>query len=88
MVEKITAIQGFFAFLTKNERAVYYVIIAVIGYLYWNETSENRKLYGTIYDMQSHTIEHERKKAAIFEDIVNQQIRQQMLRDQMLQNSK
>lgn len=84
MVEKLPIIQNFFAFLTKNERALYLTIITALIAAIVYQYKDNRKLYEKFETLQNTTIEYERKKGKIFEDIVNQQIRQQMMRDQIL----
>lgn len=86
MVDKLPVIQNFLTFLGKNERAVYFVIIGVLGYLVWERDGQIRELNTVIQALQDKTIEHERKKGAIFENIVSEQIRQQMIRDEMLKN--
>ena len=84
MLDKLPLIKDFFAFLAKNERALYLTIITVLVTAIVYQYKDNRKLYSRIEVLQNTTIEYERKKGAIFEEIVNQQIRQQMLREQML----
>lgn len=84
MVDKLPIIQNFFAFLTKNERALYLTIIAILIAAVVYQYKDNRSLYTQIQTLQNTTIEYERKKGSIFEEIVNQQIRQQMMREQML----
>lgn len=84
MVDKLPVLQGFFAFLSKNERAVYFTIIFALGSAVYFLYNKNDELYGRIQTFQNATIEHERKKTAVFEDIVTEQIRQQLIREQML----
>ncbi len=88
MVDKLPLIKEFFAFLAKNERALYLTIIAVLIGAIVYQYKDNRKLYEKFEALQNTTIEYERKKGAIFEEIVNQQIRQQMMREQMLNEQK
>lgn len=88
MVDKLPLIQNFFAFLAKNERALYLTIITALIVAVVYQYKDNRSLYAKFEALQNTTIEHERKKGAIFEEIVNQQIRQQMLREQMLNEQK
>lgn len=88
MVDKLPVIKEFFAFLVKNERALYLTIITILGAAIVYQYKDNRKLYAKFEALQNTTIEYERKKGAIFEEIVNQQIRQQIMREQMLNEQK
>lgn len=83
-MDKLPFLQSFFAFLSKNERAVWFTIIAALGYLNYIQYQENRKQYEAIIQEKNTTISYERKKAEDYENIIKEQIKQQFLRDQIL----